>query len=130
VSGSPNGGSTDPEAVPFDGTVLRQAAALGSVGPGRLPELLGLVDTHLSGRREHLRRQYERVHRQEHRELFLVTEDYWSALGVELDLGEREWKAVRRAHESQLLRVGSQLDRRDEFETAMDIRSAVVVGRD
>jgi hypothetical protein len=122
--------SGDSGSVPFDGTVLQQAAAFGSVGPNRLPELLGRVDVSLRGKRGPIRRQFERVHRDESRELFLVPDDYWAELGAELGLGEREWQAVRRAHESQLLRVGSQLDRREEFESALDIRSAVVVGRD
>ena len=117
-------------SAPFDGTVLQQAAALASVGPNRLPELLGRVDAHLAGEREALRRQYERVHADDERELFLVPDDYWTALGAELGLGDREWKAVRRAHETQLERVGSQVGRREEFETALEIRSAVVVSRE
>lgn len=116
-------------SVPFDGTVLQQAAALASVGPNRLPELLGRVDAHLSGRREELRRQYERVHADDERELFLVPDGFWAELGAELGLSDREWKAVRRAHETQLERVGSQVERREEFETALEIRSAVVVSR-
>lgn len=117
-------------SVPFDGTVLQQAAALGSVGPNRLPELLGTVDVHLRNQREAVRRGYERIHCDESRELFLVSDDYWLELGAELGLTEREWKAVRRAHESQLLRVGSEVGRRDEFESALEIRSAVVIGRE
>ena len=116
-------------SVPFDGTVLQQAAALASVGPNRLPELLGRVDGHLSGRRETLRRQYERIHADDDRELFLVDDGYWPSMGAELGLGDREWKAVRRAHETQLERLGSRLSRREEFETALEIRSAVVVSR-
>ncbi|MFB6221188.1 MAG: hypothetical protein ABEH90_07090 [Halolamina sp.] len=130
MAGPSNGGSADQDAIPFDGIVLQQAAALGSIGPGRLPELLGRVDAYLTTRRRTLRRQYERVHRDEERELFLVPDDYWPELGADLGLDEREWQAARRAHENQLLRVGSVLDRREEFETALEIRSAVVVGRE
>lgn len=117
-------------SAPFDGTVLRQAAALASIGPNRLPELLGRVDAHLTNCRAELRRQYERVHTDDERELFLVPDDYWPELGAELGLGDREWKAMRRAHETQLERVGSQVERREEFETALEIRSAVVVSRE
>lgn len=116
-------------SVPFDGMVLRQAAALASVGPNRLPELLGSVDAHLVTQREQFRRQYEQVHADEARALFLVTAEYWPTLGATLGLSDREWKAVRRAHETQLKRVGSQTDRREEFETALEIRSAVVISR-
>lgn len=119
-----------PATIPFDGTVLQQAAALASVGPARLPELLGGVDSALQERRESVHRRFERVHRDESRELFLVPDDYWPELGAGLDLDEREWQAVRRAHESQLLRVGSELGRREEFESALEIRSAVVTGRE
>lgn len=124
------GSSDGPGSTPFDGTVLQQAAALASVGPGRLPELLGRVDAALQERREAVRPRFERVHRDESREIVLVPEDYWAELGGELELDERAWQAVRRAHESQLLRVGSELDRREEFESALEIRSAVVVGRE
>jgi hypothetical protein len=118
------------QSVPFDGIVLQQAAALGSVGAGRLPELLGRVDQHLADRLPSLRRRFEQVSSDDEREVFLVSEEFWPALGEELGLAEREWKAVRRAHEAQLLRLGSELDRREEFETALDIRGAVVVSQD
>jgi len=119
-----------PASIPFDGTVLQQAAALASVGPRRLPELLGRVDAALRDRRESIRRRFERVHSDESRELFLAREDHLAELGAELGLEEREWQAVGRAHESQLLRIGSEQDRREEFEPALEIRSAVVVGRE
>lgn len=117
-------------STPFDATVLRQAAALASVGPNRFPELLGQVDAQLTGQREALRRQYERVHADDERELFLVAEEFWPELGAELGFDDREWKAVRRAHETQLERVGSQVARHEEFETALEIRSVAVVSRD
>ena len=40
---------------------------------------------------------------------------------------EREWTALRRAHAEHLQRIGSNLDRRREFETALELREAVVV---
>ena len=51
-------------------------------------------------------------------------------------LDERKWEALRRAHAAHLrelgddLReVGDDLDRSEEFETALDLREAVVIGK-
>jgi len=63
------------------------------------------------------------------REAFLVDGDHWERVGAELGLGERERDAVRRAHAAQLERLGSETDRREEFETALEIREAAVIGR-
>jgi hypothetical protein len=49
-------------------------------------------------------------------------------VGERLGLTARECEAVRRAHEEQLRRVGTETGRREEFESALDIRSAAVVG--
>jgi hypothetical protein len=62
--------------------------------------------------------------------VFLVPRDHWGAVGERLGLAARERDAVRRAHEEQLRRVGSETGRRDEFEAALEIRSAVVIGVD
>ena len=44
-------------------------------------------------------------------------------------LDEREWEALRRAHAEHLQRLGGDIDRRREFETALELREAVVVGK-
>ena len=44
-------------------------------------------------------------------------------------IDQREWKALRRAHAEHLQRLGGDLDRSEEFETALDLREAVVVGK-
>ena len=54
--------------------------------------------------------------------------DHWVSVGETLGLPEREIDAVRRAHAQQLKRIGSKTDRREEFETALEIREAVVIG--
>ena len=46
-----------------------------------------------------------------------------------MGLEEREWKALRRAHAEHLRRLGGDIDRRREFETALELREAVVVGK-
>jgi hypothetical protein len=57
-----------------------------------------------------------------------VPTDHWADLGDAIGLSRREADAVRRAHEEQLLHCGSNENRRDEFEAALEIREAVVVG--
>ena len=42
---------------------------------------------------------------------------------------EREWKALRRAHAAHLRELGKDLDRGEKFETALDLREAVVIGK-
>jgi len=68
------------------------------------------------------------VARDPDREAFLVESDHWEAIGNRLGLSDRERDAAARAHESAVEQWGSKTDRRDEFETALEIRSAVVIG--
>jgi hypothetical protein len=121
VSGAPNS--------PIDGQVFMLASAKASVGPGTLSDLLARVQSDLEGRLDTYRREFERVVDADDREVFLVPTDHWEAIGGRLDLGRRETDAVARTHAEQLRRIGSATDRREEFETALEIREAVVVGR-
>lgn len=118
----------DESAVPIEGQVQLLAAAKASIAPHRLPDLLATVQADLGPRLDEYRRQYEQVHRDDDACVFFVPADHWDAVGDRLGFGRRETAAVRRAHEAQLRRVGRRADRRDEFERALDIRTAVVVG--
>ncbi|GAB6860413.1 hypothetical protein ACFR97_09265 [Haloplanus litoreus] len=120
VSGAPNS--------PIDGQVFMLTAAKASVGPGRLSDLLAAVQSDLRDRLDTYRREFERVADGDDREVFLVPTDHWERIGERLGLDRREIDAVARAHAEQLRRIGSETDRRDEFETALEIREAVVVG--
>lgn len=113
---------------PIDGQALLLAAAKASVGPQLLPDLVEHVQEDLGPRLETYRRQYELVHESESACVFFVDADHWVEIGERLGLARREREAVRRAHAEHLRRVGTRLDRRDEFETALDIRECVVVG--
>ena len=113
---------------PLDGQVLILAAAKGSVPAERLPVLVDTVQAELGPRFEEYRYAYEAVHESPDRWVFLVPPDHWTEVGDRLGLSRREQEAVKRAHEEQLRRIGSRGDRREEFETALEIRSAVVVG--
>ena len=133
TTGTPEGGSEDdagrdPESYPIEGTALVKTAALASVPAARLPKLLARVQTDLGPRIDAYRRRYERIAVEPDREAFLVEPDHWEAVGERVGLSGRERDAVVRAHEAAVERIGSGSGRREEFETALEIRSGVVIG--
>lgn len=109
---------------PIEGQIVLLAGAKASVPLHRMEPLLEAAATHL---RDVDLGQYETVVSDDERVVRLADPEFWSRMGDELDLERREWDAIRRAHEQQLRRMGSRTDRRDEFETALEIRTAVVV---
>ncbi|MFB6108513.1 MAG: hypothetical protein ABEJ82_06705 [Haloplanus sp.] len=123
-------GEESPAAVdtPIDGQVIMLAAAKASVGPTHLPDLLTRVQATVGPQADDYRRDFECVYRDDDREVYLVPTDHWAAVGDRVGFSDRETDAVRRAHDEQLLRLGSKTGRREEFETALEIRDAVVVG--
>ncbi len=114
--------------IPIEGNVLILAGAKASVPADTLPALVARVQRYLSPDIETYRRQFECILEDDERAVFLVSEDHWPSVGESVGLSRRETDAVRRAHEEQLLFLGSRTDRRDEFETALEIRDPVVVG--
>jgi len=114
---------------PIDGNALMVAAAKASVGAGRLPELLRAADARLRERADEYERTYERVDETDGVATYLVPEGHWTELGEAMELGRREADALRRAHEQHLLRIGTERRRRAEFESALELREAVVVPR-
>lgn len=114
---------------PLDGEAIVLAAAKASVSGERLPGLVDRVQAHLATRRETYDRQYECVHEDDTQAAYLVEHGHWATLGDELDLDDREWQAVRRAHREHLGRLGTRLDRAEEFDSALEVREPVVVGR-
>jgi len=114
---------------PIDGQVFMLASAKASVDPGTLSDLLSRVQAHLADRLDTYRREFECVAESDEREVFLVPTGHWATVGDRLDLNERARKAVARTHAEQLRRIGSETGRDDEFETALEIREAVVIGR-
>jgi hypothetical protein len=115
---------------PLDGHVLILAAAKASVPAERLPRLVDRAQADLGPRFASYRRGYEAVHESPARWVFLVPPDHWASVGDRLGFTDRECEAIRRAHEEQLRRIGGGEGRREEFESALDIRSAVVIGTD
>lgn len=114
---------------PIDGNALVLAAAKASVSGERLPDLVDRVQAHLGARLPAYGRRYECIHEDDDQSVFFVEEGHWADLGEELGLEERECRGVRRAHEEHLSRLGTDIDRRQEFETALDLREVVVIGK-
>ncbi|WP_229663768.1 hypothetical protein [Halobellus salinus] len=115
-------------SLPLDGDVLLYTGATASVAPERIEPLLRAAQTYLQERVDRYRRGYESAFVDDERRMLLVPAGHWAEVGAELGLPEREVDAVRRAHAQQLRRIGSTADRREEFETALEIREAVVIG--
>ena len=113
---------------PLDGEVLLLAGAKASLSPRRLPDLVDDAQAHLGADLDRYRREYEAVYEDDRLVVFLVEPDHWDELATTLGVNGRERDALRRAHEEQLLWVGRDAGRREEFESALEIREAVVVG--
>jgi hypothetical protein len=113
---------------PLDGNALVLAAAQASVSGERLPDLADQAQKYLKSRLDEYRRRYEQAYTDGTQTVFFVEEGHWADIGTDIDLDPREWKALRRVHAEHLKRLGSDLDRRGEFETALEVREAVVIG--
>ncbi|WP_255197118.1 hypothetical protein [Halorarius litoreus] len=114
---------------PIDGEPMLVAAAKSSVPGSRLPDLLERAQDHLHGQLDDYRRGYERAHEGDRYEAFFVEVSHWEELGDDIGLSRRERDAVARAHREQLLWASRDEGRREEVETALDLREVVVVGR-
>jgi len=120
--------SRDVGPFPIDGQPLMLAGAKASLSLSMLPELLADAQQYLSTQRDTYRRQYECIHADDEREIFVVPSDHWEAIGDKLNVNRRASDAMRRAHVEQFKRSGTATDRRDEFETTLEIRTVVVIG--
>ncbi|WP_439330820.1 hypothetical protein [Halorubrum ezzemoulense] len=120
----------DPGTYPIEGTALVKTTALASVPAARVPTLLARVQADLGPRIDAYRRRYEQIEAESGRETFLVDPDHWDEVAERVGLSERERDAVVRAHEAAVERLGAGSGRRAEFDAALEIRSAVVIGLD
>ncbi|WP_423744142.1 hypothetical protein V5735_14385 (plasmid) [Haladaptatus sp. SPP-AMP-3] len=117
-----------PNVHPIDGQIVVLAGAKASVPLERLSELLPVVQADLGPRIDDYRREYERIHETPEWSVFLVETGHWKTVGDRLGFERRERDAVRRAHEEQFRRIGRDEGRTEEFENALEIRDAVLVG--
>lgn len=113
---------------PIEGQVVLIATAKASVTGDRLFSLLEEAQDSLEPDLDSYRRRYELAYEAENVCCFFVPTDHWKAIGDPLGLERREYEALKRAHEEQLKRFGKRESRREEFETALDVRSAAVIG--
>ena len=114
---------------PLDGHALVLAAARASVPAERLPDLVDRLQAALVDRRHDYARQYECAHEDAMHSVFFVERGHFEEVGDEFGFERREWEALRRAHAAHLKRLGDELDRRAEFETALEVREAVAIGK-
>lgn len=113
---------------PIDGTAVLIAGVKASVTVERLPELLVDAQGHLAPRRDVYERRYELLDETSEAKTFLAEPGHWRDVGEALGWEPREADAAARAHAEQVMRRGRKLGRAAEFETALEIREAVVVG--
>ncbi|WP_435319487.1 hypothetical protein [Haloarchaeobius sp. TZWSO28] len=118
------------DGFPIEGQVLLVTAAKASVPPNRLPELVDLVQADLRLRADDYRVSYECIHDDEKYAAFFVESGHWVDIGRRLGFDRRDYEAVQRAHTEQLMRLGRETDRREEFDAALDIRECVLIGKD
>lgn len=128
VEESGGGDATSDESQhPIEGQIVMLAGAKASVPVQKLPDLLDQANEELLARREAYERTYEQIHAADSREYYAAESGHWVDLGIEGNFSSREADAVRRAHEEQFLRAGRRADRREEFETTLEIRDVVVM---
>jgi hypothetical protein len=111
---------------PIESQIVLLAGAQASVTLTRLSDLVSRAHEYLSTRRDEYDREFERIDDASGLSYYLVDSSHWDEVGTELGLDDREVDALRRVHSLQFERAGRRLDRRDEFETAMEIRDVVV----
>ncbi len=114
------------DSHPIDGQVVLQAGAFASVPLNTLSGLIDRVQRHIDAHHAEYERKFECIESNTRR-YYLTPSSYWQGVAEELELTEREVDAVRRAHETQFRRDGRKLERAEEFEAALQIRSPVVV---
>ncbi|WP_411964424.1 hypothetical protein [Haloferax sp. YSMS24] len=117
---SPHGGA-------IDGTAIMIAAAKASVPAALVPVLLDRAQTYLDAHAVEYDREFECIYEDEDVAVYFVPLGHWDTKGAELGFSHREIDAVRRAHTEHLRRLGTDAERRNEFETALEIREVAVV---
>jgi len=112
---------------PIEGQVVLLAGAKASVSLARLSDLLSEAQEHLADETDEYERQFERIDACGDGVYFLADDGHWERLREELGFTKRETEAVARTHAAQFERDGRQLDRKQEFETTLEIRDVVAV---
>lgn len=112
------------------GRAILAASAETGISARRLPALLDVAQVDLAPRLDEYRLKYERVLDDGQTDVFLAESDHWQVVGDRLGFERDEVEALEQAHEEHLRHVGEATSRREEFEYALDIRTAVVIDTD
>lgn len=112
---------------PIESQVVLLAGAKASVSLARLSDLLAQAQTALAERTDEYERRFEQIEASSEAVFVLAEDGYWQELGHEIGLTEREIDAVARTHAAQFERDGRRLDRKEEFETTLEIRDVLAV---
>lgn len=112
----------------IEGQIVLLASAKASVTLARLSELVERVERYLRERRETYDQDFERIDGIGGTRYYLTEPEHWDQIGSNLGFDARETDAVRRSHEAQFRRDGRRLDRVEEFESALEIRTVVAIG--
>lgn len=112
---------------PIESQVVLLAGAKASVSLARLSDLLTEAQTALADRAEEYQQRFEQIDASGESVFVLAEDGYWHTLGDEIGMTEREIDAVARTHAAQFERDGRRLDRKEEFETTLEIRDVLAV---
>lgn len=118
------------EKHPIRNEALALAAAAAEVPPRRVPELVGLVQADLRLRIDDYRTSYECALETSDAFVFFVEGGHWATIAERLGFDATDSRAVEFAHVEHLRRLGREVDRVQEFTTALEVRECVVIGKD
>lgn len=117
-----------PGSRAIEGQIVLLASAKASVTLARLSELVEDIEDYVRDRRETYDRSFEQIEGVGGTRYYLTGPEQWDRIGSDLGLDGSETDAVRRSHEAQFQRDGRRLDRTEEFESALEIRTVVAIG--
>lgn len=112
---------------PFPEDVLLLAAGEGVVSPGRLPELLSVVQADLALRLGEYRDSHECAYEDERLVAFFVDHEHWERVGDRLGFEAGAVDVTRSAHARLLLGLGDDVGRASEFASALGVQDCVVI---
>ncbi len=112
---------------PIESQVVLLAGAKASVSLARLSDLLAEAQTALAERAAEYEQHFEQIEASGETVFVLAEDGYWQELGDEIGLTEREIDAVARTHAAQFERDGRRMNRKEEFETTLEIRDVLAV---
>ncbi|QLC33071.1 hypothetical protein EFA46_002220 [Halarchaeum sp. CBA1220] len=114
---------------PLPPDAVETAAVEHDLTVERLDALLARVADYFRGKERALERQYEAVVDADDGRVLLADAAFWTRTGDALGYDEAETAAVRAGHEATLRLAGRHEERDAEFASALEIRTAVVLGR-